>query len=80
MRHAAVALIEKDGLFLSVSRKDDPNVRGFAGGSLMPLETPGNAMVRELYEETGLIAKEYEFFFKDYKVLILLWKKIQLNY
>ena len=66
MRQAAVALIEKHGLFLSVSRKDDPNIRGFAGGSCNENEDPSDAMVRELYEETGLIAREYEFFFKDY--------------
>lgn len=66
MRQAAVALIEKDGLFLSVSRKNDATKRGFAGGQVDPGETSAEAMVRELFEETGLIAKEYEFFFKDY--------------
>jgi 8-oxo-dGTP pyrophosphatase MutT (NUDIX family) len=66
MRQAAVALIEKDGLFLSVSRKNDPSIRGFAGGSVEEYETIAQAIVRELYEETGIIAREYEFFFKDY--------------
>lgn len=65
MRQAAVALIEKDGLFLSVSRKNDPNLRGYAGGQVDPGETIEQAMVRELYEETGLKALEYTEFFKD---------------
>lgn len=65
MKQAAVALIEKDGLFLSVSRKNDPNIRGFAGGSVNDGETIEEAMVRELFEETGLRATSYEEFFKD---------------
>jgi 8-oxo-dGTP pyrophosphatase MutT (NUDIX family) len=66
MRQAAVALIEKNGLFLSVSRKNDSTKLGLPGGSCEKKETTAEAMVRELYEETGLIAREYEFLYKDY--------------
>ena len=66
MRQAATALIEKDGLFLSVSRKTDPNLLGFPGGLVDSGETIEEAMIRELYEETGLKALEFEFFYKDY--------------
>lgn len=66
MREAAVALIEKDGLFLSVSRKNDATKRGFPGGQVDSGETVEEAMKRELWEETGLKALEYEKFFVDY--------------
>lgn len=66
MRQAAVALIERNGLFLSVSRKNDATKRGFPGGSREENESLEEAMVRELFEETGLKALEWTEFFKDY--------------
>lgn len=55
---AVTALIRdpNTGLFLGVSRKDDPTAFGLPGGKVDPGETPEEAVVRELIEETGLIA------------------------
>jgi 8-oxo-dGTP diphosphatase len=53
---AAVAVVERDGMFLAVARKDDPQSLGFAGGKLEPGESAEAAVIRELEEETGLRA------------------------
>lgn len=55
MREAAVMLIVKDGLILSISRRDDPTKFGLPGGKLEPGELPAQAAVRETLEETGVI-------------------------
>jgi 8-oxo-dGTP pyrophosphatase MutT (NUDIX family) len=44
--------------YLSVSRKKDPLAKGLPGGKIDPEETFREALVRELLEETGLLAKE----------------------
>mgnify|MGYP000470502088 CR=1 FL=1 len=53
---ACVLVLGKDGKVLAVSRRDDPNAFGMPGGKLDPDETPREAAVRELFEETGLTA------------------------
>lgn len=57
---AVTALIRDPitGLYLGVSRKDDPTAFGLPGGKVDPGELPHQAVVRELLEETGLIADE----------------------
>lgn len=67
MRQAAVALIEKNGLFLSVSRKNDASLKGLPGGKCDNFEKLNETMVRELFEETGVLALEYSEFFKQEK-------------
>jgi 8-oxo-dGTP pyrophosphatase MutT (NUDIX family) len=50
---ACVLMINGDGHILAVSRKDDKNDFGLPGGKVEPGETPIEAAMRELYEETG---------------------------
>jgi 8-oxo-dGTP pyrophosphatase MutT (NUDIX family) len=47
-------LIRKDGLFLGVARRNDPNDWGLPGGKCEEHETEIEAAVRETFEETGL--------------------------
>jgi 8-oxo-dGTP pyrophosphatase MutT (NUDIX family) len=47
-------LIVKDGLILSVSRRDDKTKFCFLGGKCEPNETTGMAAIRETFEETGI--------------------------
>lgn len=51
---AVVAAIFDKGKVLSVSRKTDHNDRGFPGGKCDPGETDEQAIIREVFEETGL--------------------------
>lgn len=54
-RYAVVALVfSPEGKVLAVSRKDDPNDLGLPGGKAEDGETPFEAVVREVEEETGL--------------------------
>lgn len=53
--YSVVGIIEEGDLFLTVARKDDPEDLGFPGGKLEVGETPEEAIVRELREETGIL-------------------------
>jgi 8-oxo-dGTP pyrophosphatase MutT (NUDIX family) len=55
MREAAVMLIVKNGLILSISRRNDKTKFGLPGGKLDQHESPWEAAVRETQEETSVI-------------------------
>lgn len=59
---SVVALVMRpDGQLLAVSRRDRPDDLGLPGGKIDPGETPEQALVRELREETNLEAKDFTF-------------------
>lgn len=53
MKYSACVLVERNGLFLGVSRKDNPNDFGLPGGKLDEDETLAECTKRECMEETG---------------------------
>lgn len=58
MRPAAALMVVlgNNGTLLGVSRPNDPQDFGLPGGSIEPGEAPELAAIRELHEETGLLA------------------------
>jgi 8-oxo-dGTP diphosphatase len=54
---AAVVLVVRDGKVLAVSRGKDYRNMNMPGGGVEPGESPEEAAIRELEEETGLIAQ-----------------------
>lgn len=69
MKTAQVVLINKDGLVLGVSRKDDHNDFGLPGGK-MDLEDNDDPMataIRECKEETGLDVTNLKLVFAIHK-------------
>lgn len=56
MRTAACTIIEQNGLFLSVSRRNDNTKWGLPGGKTDNFETCHEAIVREVKEEVGLLS------------------------
>ena len=55
-RLASSAIVERDGRFLLVRRRNPPaaDLFAFPGGRAEPGETPEETAIRELFEETGL--------------------------
>jgi 8-oxo-dGTP pyrophosphatase MutT (NUDIX family) len=53
---AAVALRDGDGRVL-LARHSEGNVWVLPGGAVEPAETPADAAVREMFEETGLLVR-----------------------
>lgn len=70
LKLAATALIYKGGIFdselLGVSRKDNTELFGLPGGKVDPGEDTYTAMVREVFEETGLtVERAIPIFFRE---------------
>src|SRR5574338_916106 len=58
MKQAGVMLIVKDGLILSISRRNDKTKFGLPGGKCEEGELVKNAAIRETQEETDVSVKE----------------------
>jgi 8-oxo-dGTP diphosphatase len=62
---AAIAVIlDDEGRMLAATRKH-PSLYAFPGGHIDPGETPYEAMVREVREETGIVVEEARKVFED---------------
>lgn len=59
---AGSIIIENDKGEVLLGKRTDNHKWGYAGGSIELNETVEECAIRELYEETGLIADEIEFF------------------
>ncbi|MDO9417523.1 NUDIX hydrolase [Pararhizobium sp.] len=57
---ASSAIVERDGRYLLVRRANPPSadMYAFPGGRGEPGETPAETAVRELFEETGISARD----------------------
>jgi 8-oxo-dGTP pyrophosphatase MutT (NUDIX family) len=60
---ASIGII-RDGDRVLVIRRNDGRGLSFPGGLAYPWETDEQALVREILEETGLIAQNFEFTFR----------------
>lgn len=63
MKQAGVMLIIKDGLILSISRRNDKTKFGLPGGKCEENETPADAAIRETAEETSVLVSECEWIY-----------------
>ncbi len=60
---SVVAALFQDGKILAVSRRNNKDDLGLVGGKVDPGETPDQAIVREVKEETGLTIEKFDLVF-----------------
>ena len=66
MKEAACCLVQDSlGRILAVSRRNDPNMWGLPGGKAEASESLEAAAIRELQEETGLVASNLKKVFSE---------------
>ncbi|MDR2439159.1 MAG: NUDIX domain-containing protein [Planctomycetaceae bacterium] len=60
IREGVVAIIERDGYFLTITRSETVVAPGkicFPGGGIEPGETPEQALIRECFEELNVVVE-----------------------
>lgn len=62
---SVTGLLVKKGQILVVSRKNNPDDFGLPGGKIDPGETAKGAIIREIWEETGVEVTHCEPIFED---------------
>jgi 8-oxo-dGTP diphosphatase len=61
VKEAAIAIVAHGNLVLTVARPEPPHEQALPGGHLEPGETPSQAMVREVAEETGIVPLSWQY-------------------
>lgn len=64
---SVVAAIFQNGKILAVSRRNNPNDLGLVGGKVDLGETPEQALIREVKEETGLTVEKFDLVFTRFE-------------
>lgn len=65
MKLAVCTVVYRDGKLLMVSRKNNPGDWNLPGGKVDEGETPTNAALRELLEETGIFGHKTKYVFSS---------------
>ncbi len=75
-----VIILKNNNEFLSVSLRRDHNDMNMPGGMVKKKETPVQAGIREIKEETGLDIKNLKFLYKDFEEDIMVYTYYTFDY